>query len=71
MPLQKLADQGGRLFGLIEHEMMTSFGNISPLHVRAYLVNLLQEGWRQAWAMLSTEDQGWTDDTLPEQQGIN
>ena len=71
MPLQKLADQGSHLFGLIEHEVMTSVGNISPLHAWAYLLNLLQEGWRQARAMLSTKDQGWTGDTLPEQQGIN
>ena len=71
MPLQKLADQGSCLFGLIEHEVMTSVGNLSPLHAWAYFLNLLQEGWRQAWAMLSTEDQGWAGDTLPEQQGIH
>ncbi len=44
LPLQKRADQGGRLFGLIEHEVMTSFSHIGPLHVWTHLVNLLQEG---------------------------
>ena len=48
MPLQKLADQSGRLFGLIKHEVMTSVGDSSPLHVWACLLNVLQEGWRQA-----------------------
>ena len=71
MPLQKRTYQYSRLFGLIEHEMMSSAGNVSPLHVRTYLVNLLEERWRQAWTMFSTEDQGWTGDALPARQGMH
>jgi len=48
MPLQKRTYQYSRLFGLIEHEMMPSASNVSPLHMRTDLANLLQEGWRQA-----------------------
>ena len=48
MPLQKRTDQYSRLFGLIEHEMVSGTSNVSPLHMRTDLENLLQEGWRQA-----------------------
>src|SRR5262249_54708588 len=48
MPLQKRTDQDSRLFGLIEHEMMPSASNLSPLHTRTNLTHLLEEGWRQA-----------------------
>ena len=47
MPLEKRPDQGGRLFGLIEGEMMPSAGHVRPFHVWTDLLHVVQECWRQ------------------------
>ena len=47
MPLEKRADQGGRLFGLIKGNMMSGTGHVGPFHMRTDLLHVVQERWRQ------------------------
>lgn len=47
MPLEKRPDQRGRLFGLIEGEMMSSASYVHPFHVWTDLLHVVQERWRQ------------------------